>query len=344
MKVSSKKNIRISKKRAPGRSRRVKSGAGRGRVVNIDRSIKVMDWLVHGGHQYEFFKTGPMFYCSAKDGSKPSSEDLGRPRNKDVLYLPEKNARVNKFDILMIRSGIHKDRVDAFKQANRVMPAIAVVQTHTPFKIPRWARCIVWNSKWVMDEYRKQFPRQRHFYIPHGFDPNEFARIDSIQRNERILSASSVFEERGHLLGFKEWKWVSEQSEKCDLLGHGNDRLSESIGCHPLEGLVRTYNEYAVFLNTTTRSAMPRARAEALMCGTPMVTTNNFGIDRYLKHGVNCFFADNKTDMLKYCNKILYSKDLQEELGFAGRNAAIKHFNIKDYIKKWEYVFEKALS
>jgi glycosyltransferase involved in cell wall biosynthesis len=342
MKVSKKSNIKVSKKRSSSISR-MRRGSSKRSDKKIDRSIKVMDWLVHGGHQYEFFKTGPMFFCSAKDGGKPTPESLGRPANKNVLYLPEKNARVNKFDILMVRSGISKERVEAFKSLNKIIPAIAVVQTHTPFKIPRWVRCIVWNSKWVMDEYRKQFPRQRHFYIPHGFDPNEFVRIDSIQRNERILSASSVFEERGHLLGFKEWKWVSEQSERCDLLGHGNDSLSESIGCHPLEGLVRTYNEYAVFLNTTTRSAMPRARAEALMCGTPMVTTNNFGIDRYLKHGVNCFFADNKTDMLKYCNKILYSKDLQEELGFAGRERAKKCFHINDYIERWQAVFKEAL-
>jgi len=347
MKIARKQNIKISKKRSSNRLRRRgtkrSTKTGRKLVGKIGTDVKIMDWLVHGGHQYEFFKTGPMFYCSAKNGGKPSSEDLGRPENKNVLYLPEKNARVNKFDILMIRSGIPGQRVNEFKGSKRIIPAIAVVQTHTPFRIPKWVRCIVWNSKWVMDKYKGEFSRQKHFYIPHGFDPNEFSRLDNIQKNGRILSANSMFEERGHLLGFKDWRWISGQSGKCDLLGHSNESLSESIGSYPLTGLVGAYNEYSVYLNTTTKSAMPRARAEALMCGTPIVTTNNYGIDRYLKHGVNCFFADNKTDMLKYCNKILYSKDLQEELGFSGRERAKRCFHINDYVERWQAVFREVL-
>ena len=222
-------------------------------------------------------------------------------------------------------------------------PGIAVMQTHTPFKPPSWVRCIVWNSKAVMDKYKRSFPRQEHFYIPHGFDPNEFERREWLPRNNRILSANSVFEGRKNLLGFAEWKYVSRKTRMCDLLGHGNDHLTESIGSHPLEKLVNIYNSYSVYLNTTTHSAMPRARAEALMCGTPLVTTNNYGISRYLKHKDSCFFANNKDDMLSYCKKILKSKNLQEDMSASARAVAIKYFHINDYIDKWNYVFNRAL-
>ena len=114
------------------------------------------------------------------------------------------------------------------------------------------------------------------------------------------------------LLQAKNKNKISNELKKCDLLGHGNDRLRESVGSFPLEKLVRTYNEYSVFLNTTTKSAMPRARAEALMCGTPLVTTNNFGINRYLRDGESCLFADTKGDMLKAVNKILSSNQMQQ--------------------------------
>ena len=129
----------------------------------------------------------------------------------------------------------------------------------------------------------------------------------------------------------------------CDLLGHGNDDMPESIGSVPLQELVRTYNQYSVFLNTTTKSAMPRVRGEALMCGTPIVTTKNFGIEKYLKHKVHCYYADTKYDMLKYSKEIISSKSMQEDLSLRGREAAKKFFHINDYLVKWQEVFEEAV-
>ena len=42
-------------------------------------------------------------------------------------------------------------------------------------------------------------------------------------------------------------------------------------------------------------------------------------------------------------DKILKSKGLSDDLGGAAREAAIKYFNIIDYVERWKYVFEKAI-
>jgi glycosyltransferase involved in cell wall biosynthesis len=310
----------------------------------MDRKLKIMDWLVHGGHQYEFFKTNHKFFCTKTNGQQPQAEDLGRPRNRNVNYVTGPRASADFYDIMMVRSALKEYTYKKYRYASKGKntPGIAVMQTHIPFKVPEWTRCIVWNSKFVMDKYRHRYPKQKHFYIPHGFDPDEFKFLN-LERNKRVLSAVSVFKERGYLLGFNEWRWVSKKAGICDLLGHGNDDLKEAIGSFPLAKLVKTYNKYGVFLNTTTKSAMPRTRAESLMCGTPLVTTNNYGIERYLTHGKNCLFANTKEDMLKSVKKILSSKQMQEDLSAAGREAAIKHFHITTYIKRWNQVFEEAL-
>lgn len=303
--------------------------------------LNVIDWLVHGGHQYEFFKSDCNFYCALPSGKAPNPKDLGRPKNENVKYVDEREIRRKIFDIIIVRAGIDSKRYYKYRYKKGSPLGVAVMQTYLPFKVPKWVRCIVWNSKSVMDKHRGLFSGKKHFYIPHGFDPKEFDFLN-LKRNGRAISASSLFKQRGDVLGFNEWLWVSKNLKKCDLLGHGNNRLKESIGSFPLEKLVRTYNKYSVFLNTTTKSAMPRARAEALMCGTPLVTTNNFGINRYLRDGESCLFADTKGDMLKAVNKILSSNQMQQDLGAAGREAAIEHFNIKDYLDKWNYVFEEA--
>ena len=55
----------------------------------------VIDFLVHGGHQYEFFKSNRKFYCSYPDGSRPNPSDLGRPRNDGVDYVDNNNILLN---------------------------------------------------------------------------------------------------------------------------------------------------------------------------------------------------------------------------------------------------------
>jgi len=243
----------------------------------------------------------------------------------------------------MVRSPVRPDKYKFLRsrKSTQTPIGIAVIQTSSPFKVPPWVRHVVWNSEYSMMKYRDQFGKKKHYYIPHGFDPEEFCRLN-IDREKKMLAASSLFEKRGKVLGFSDWKWVSDKLGGSALLGHGNDDLTESIGSFPLNDLVEKYNSYAVFLNTTKSSAMPRVRGEAMMCGTPVVTTNNYGIKKYLVHGKSCMFADNKYDMYKYAKKIIASKQMQEDLGHGAREAAQRHFHIKDFLDRWENVFEKA--
>ena len=162
----------------------------------MTRRLRVMDWLVHGGHQYEFFKTGHNFSCTKISGSRPLPKELNRPYNKNVTYIEEAAARSKHFDVMMIRAGVNAKRYEPFRRKVRGrLPGIAVIQTHSPFSVPKWARCCVWNSKVSMDKYRHMFSRQKHFYIPHGFDPSEFAFLD-LERNGRVLSGINVFKKR----------------------------------------------------------------------------------------------------------------------------------------------------
>lgn len=309
------------------------------------KDLKIMDWLNHGGHQYEFFKTGPQFFCTKLGGEPPKEGDFGRPifTNPMVNMTPVKEAAFNRkeFDIIMVRTGLNQKRFIPF-QTKKKTPGIAVIQTATPGPIPKWAKVVVWNSKYSMDKNYKQMAGKKHFYIPHGFDPEEFRPMD-IGKNGRILTVASVFERRGRLLGFDDWKHVSDKTGLCDLAGHGDEGLSESIGTFSVPKLVEVYNKYNVFLNTTIKSAMPRSRAEALMCGLPVVTTNNHGINLYLKNELNCLFADNRSDMEKAVKRVLSDKELADSLSHYGRQAAMKHFNINKYRERWHEAFREAL-
>jgi glycosyltransferase involved in cell wall biosynthesis len=304
----------------------------------------IADWLVHGGHQYEFFKTGHDFFCANPDGSAPDPKSLGRPINENVKYVKQSALQEKRVSIIMVRSPIKAEKYKRLrgKYAFNKPPGIAVVQTTKPFVPPEWVRCVVWNSEHCMKLHSKAIGWAKHFYIPHGFDPNEFSNL-GLQRNGKMLGAGSLYRQRDNLLGYREWRWVADRlKDRCALIGHGNDD-PESIGSHSLDRLVKTYNEHSVFLNTTKHSAMPRTRAEAMMCGMPLVSTANYGIEKYLINGKNCIIANDKQDMLYGVKKILDSPSMQEDFSLASRETALKYFHINEYLNRWKQVFEEAL-
>jgi glycosyltransferase involved in cell wall biosynthesis len=310
----------------------------------MSKKYIIADWLVHGGHQYEFFKTGHKFFCASPDKTRPNPLSIGRPRNENVSYVDQKKIQEQMVNIIMVRAGVHQNRYKRLmeKYAMHKPAGIAVIQTTTVFSIPRWVRCVVWNSEYSMKKNYRTIPWAKHFYIPHGFDPDEFCLL-GIEKNNKMLAAGSLYEQRGDLLGYSDWRWVADRLEgRCSLLGHGNSD-KESIGSHPLKKLVSVYNEHSVFLNTTIHSAMPRTRGEAMMCGLPIVSTSNYGIGKYLKNKKNCIIANTKEGMLKGINLILDSQAMQEDLSAASRETALKYFHIDDYLAGWAEVFDEAV-
>jgi len=296
---------------------------------------KILDFLVHGGHQYEFFKTNATFYCMGVNGELHTHESLGRPKQNNVNFITREELKNISPDFIMIRAGLKYDNYLDFIK-NGVKP-IAVVQTHTPFKIPAWCKTVVWNSRVSMEKFKKDMPDKKHYHVIHGFDPDEFRPL-KLERNKRILSSFSLFKQRGDFLGYPNWRLVSDQTKLCDVIGHGNEEISSNIGIFAYPKLVEIYNIYSGYLNTTTHSAMPRSRAEAMMSGLPIITTSNYDTLFYFKDKINSLIANDANTMIKSINLLNSNKSLGEDLSLAGRETAIKYFNIKTYLERWKNI------
>jgi len=301
----------------------------------VTSKYKILDFLVHGGHQYEFFKNDAIFYCMGVNGELHTHESLGRPKQNNVNFITKDGLKDISPEFIMIRAGVKYDDYIEFIK-NGVKP-IAVVQTHTPFKIPAWCKTVVWNSRVSMERFKKDMSDKKHYHIIHGFDPNEFRPI-KIEKNKRILSSFSLFKQRGEFLGYSNWSLVSKQTGLCDIIGHSNEEIPSNIGTFPYPKLVDIYNSYSGYLNTTLHSAMPRSRAEAMMCGLPIITTSNYDTPFYFKDRINCLIANDSSSMIKSIKMLISESKMQNDLSIAGRETAINFFNIKTYIERWKDV------
>jgi len=301
----------------------------------VSGKIKILDFLVHGGHQYEFFKNDAIFYCMGVNNELHTYKSLGRPEQNNVNFIQKDYLEKISPDIVMVRSGVNPSKLEPFVKMGS--KPIAVIQTTRPFKIPDWCNIVVWNSKKTMDDFKDQIPYKKHFYVVHGFDPNEFCN-KNINKNNRVLSSFSLFKQRGDILGFNNWNYVNNNLKICDVIGHGNEEIPSNMGTFKYPELVSVYNSYSIYLNTTTQSAMPRSRAEAMMVGLPIITTSNYDTPFYFKDKVNSLIANDPGAMIKSIRLLLSSAKLQEDLSLAGRETAIKYFNIKTYLEKWKNI------
>ena len=293
--------------------------------------MKVLDWYNHQGHQYEFFKLGFDFFLTTRNLRDPKWNTLHRPLNDNVIISNLERLTDVDFDVVMYRTGCDETLVK--KMQRRGAKIIYVAQMTFKPEIALIPDAMVWNCRAVMRKFKKHF-NCKHYDIVHGYDPEEFKPID-VEKNGRILTLANSFKKRGDLLGYDMWKNISNYKNNCDVFGHDN----EDIGAKRIETFgdqLRVFSEYSAYLNTTLHSAMPRSRAEAMMCGMPLITTKNYGIEDYIKND-ECIYIHNHKDAI---NSLKHISNLDfSELSKKSRDVAIREFSIDKYLKKWKSVF-----
>ena len=305
------------------------------------KKYKIIDYFVHQGHQREFAKTGHDFYLIGANGKVPNWNQDHRPLPENVNLISESEALEIDFDIAMIRTPIAIKRYQPFLSKGTV--PIAVIQTTDPHAFPTSIKHIVWNSKIALQKNIGFYRNRKQHYIVHGYDPEEFRPID-IAKNSRVLTIANHFKKRDKIMGYDIWEHVRRVHPVCDVIGSKNEDVNGAIDhLDSLQELIETYNHYSIYFNPTRKSAMPRSRAEAAMCGMPIVSTMFYDFSLYFKPGKDAFLSNSKEQLSRDIGKLLKSEQMREDYGQRSRELAIKYFHINDYIDRWNQVFELAL-
>jgi len=299
--------------------------------------VRILDFYSHQGHQYEFFKGDHTYTLLGSDNKCPNWNTLHRPKNKNVLFRSLEETSDMVFDIVMYRSSSDISVVNMHRK--RGAKIIFVSQTTFCPEVRMDVDAIVWNSSKAMRDFSNKF-NCRSEYIVHGYDPSEFKPI-SCKKNHRVLSLANAFKSRGNLLGYDVWSKVKSKTGICDVYGHNNEDI-RSKRVETFDDQIKIYSKYSMYLNTTTHSAMPRSRAEAMMCGMPIITTKNYGIEKHV-YDSECFYIKDEYQAISAINKLLSSESLQEEYSKKSRNAAIREFSLSGYLSKWNNLFEDIL-
>ena len=93
--------------------------------------------------------------------------------------------------------------------------------------------------------------------------------------------------------------------------------------------------EFAVYLNPTVHSPMPRSRGEAMMTGTIPVTLRNHDVDMFIQNGVNGFYGDTAEELAKYITWLMKNEKQRDTINKNARRTAMDLFNIDRYLAEW---------
>jgi glycosyltransferase involved in cell wall biosynthesis len=174
--------------------------------------------------------------------------------------------------------------------------------------------------------------------IWHGFDPQEFPECT----RQRDILALAPDMSRPHYRGAWEHQRVVDlltSALRIETSAHPGGAIevrdTNPFAVRNFRCYVDRIRQFSVYLNTTLRSPMPRARGEAMMTGVVPVCLRNHDIDRFVENGVDGFYADTPEELAAFLNDLFRDRGRILEMSRAARRKAMDVFNHDRYLAAW---------
>jgi glycosyltransferase involved in cell wall biosynthesis len=337
------------------------------------KKIKVLTNRAHCGHQYELWKLPISVDILSKVGDRIENWDYSmRPLPKNANYVHVDQALKNKYDLIILHFDenglpprhphLGNDWGKAFrflKENFKEIPKISICHG-TPQHVHQGdiskeiLNVEVYEDRRIqMVEYmkdimvicnsnqaREEWGFHKSKTIWHGFDPNKF--VTGTNRLGILAPKFRSVRSRPHYRGFYIQRDVVNllpENIKINSTEVEDPVMTQDINIYAnnkFNNYINTINKYSVYLNTTWRSPMPRARGEAMMCGLSTVNCINHDADMFIKHGENGFLSNDPEEIKDILVWLMNNPDKSKKLGLNSRETAIKEFNIERFLNDWK--------
>jgi glycosyltransferase involved in cell wall biosynthesis len=349
---------------------------------NRKRRYRIVTHRWHVAHQYEIYKLPFDFTLLTDTGTRLTDQwdYQSRPLPENVRLMSRKEIDQSDFDLAIIHfdenvlctelsnNVLDADWGDTFRWflENIKLPVIAVCHGTVPFVGQYGAnpnpiatfklyeteahrlRKKLANAIVVVNSYEaaREWKFDRMKVIWHGYDPQEFP----IGSHDLDVISHGLDRNRPHYRGAHQLK---------DVLSRLDPRFSTSTHEHvrdvPVATIDPRYADFSfkrwlihlgrhkIYLNTTLRSPMPRARTEAMLCGTIPVSLDNHDVSRFIQPGINGYYSSSTGELADFCNAVCNNEGLREKLSASARQTAIDLFNHDRFLTEWIQLIEDTL-
>jgi len=317
--------------------------ATREKTLNI-----VVIGSTHERYESNLAKTGHNFFC-LRNGKDWDESYSSIPDNYHIInQLPYHE----EFDLILVHTS--DDRVRIAKDVQEycqvpiirhchVLPDVRYniqqqIQAFQSVNVDLTTFISEFNMKsWGYDNASAKF-------INHGMDTDFWCSKNNTEKQNTLLSVVNYWPQRDWACGWELWKNIVDFNTTNQLpikvIGK-NPGLSEAATS--LENLRNAYHESSIFLNTSLHSPVPMSLMEAMACGCAIVSTSTCMIPEIVKHGENGLLSNNPQELKDYCKQLLHDPDYARRLGYNAQQTIKEKYNLNEFTKKWNQVFEGVL-
>ncbi len=301
--------------------------------------MKIFDMLAHEGYHYELCKLKCDFTMVVDRTHRWNPRY--RPVPSNVTFIDRGTLSVHyveRHDVAIIHNYKHWQLLQECS-----IPKIVVMhcskagQGDPQFAAEDLSGCVVvFNSYKDKDRWDLKCPRQ--YVIWHGFDPTEWPISD--RSIKKIMTVGRRISERDSICGYRLVQELERSSLPIKLVGDNPALGIQSPGS--FDEFKEFHSKYAVYLNPTIRSPMPRGRGEAMMSGIPIITTGFYDEEIFIEQGVNGFISSNVQEIKEYAALLLADEKLQATMAENVRRTALERFHIGRFLSEWKTVIGDA--
>lgn len=323
------------------------------------KKLKVFGIPWHVGHQFElirlpFFKHYDLLvnpYRTWGETHRPIPDNVRWATNfkrnyydlailhvdQQSIYDPDRGDRIHKGKLFMeVRSVIGNDC------------PIVVINHMTPFHdkyespyVVEFLKKMTEGCTMVVNSYESAKQWGWGTPIIHGLNINEWYDLPKEPRAVTVLSPAGMEKAYRRIFLHTVKRYLDEMS--VPFVWIGVDRKFSTF-----EDYKQFLGRSLVFFMPTWQSPRPRARTEAMLSGSCVVTTPYHDADTFIENGVNGFLTskfqirDPRTmdnprftaDLIK--RLVIDEPDLALKIGQAGKKTAQDLFNHQSFVDQWE--------
>ncbi len=308
---------------------------------------RILTWHIHGSYLYYLSQGNYVIYIPYTPERGPRFVGRGNtfPFGENVIEVPANEVRNLELDLILFQCDENylEDQYAILSASQQQLPRI-YIEHDPPWKHPcdevhpvtNPAVTLVHVTHFNNLMWKSLVPDVR--IISHGVDVHGAVYNGRLEKGIVVINNLPA---RGRMLGSDIFEHVSKQVP-LDLIGMGNEPIGLQEVLHPR--LPDFIKDYRFFFNPIRYTSLGLSICEAMMVGLPIVGLATTELSTVIENGKTGYLGLDIDELVEKMKMLIDSPMHAQKLGAQAQQKAQELFDIRRFVKQWEYLIHEKIN